>query len=134
MTPSEFHMFLDRFEREVIVNGIEKKKYKPFIKVCSTSISQGKLFDTDFGRSIGESINTDMILTIDYYGYLKKSKGFLDYIKNLDTHVKKIDSHMIYFASIKIEDIVRVVDEIDLIASFPKLKDQILTHRGFKKK
>ena len=97
-----------------------------------------RLHKTPFGEDIGWLIDTDLILTIDYYGHLKKSRGFYDYYacKNLieKQQIKLIESAVVFFASIRIEDVAAVTKEVSIVASFPFLKNEILIRRGFRKR
>ena len=127
----DFQNILNRFEKEIIVKAVLSED-KAFTKICSVSTKDSKLID--FGLMIGLVIDTDLILTIDYYGYLKKAKGFIDKLNKSDEKLKTIDSFLVHFASIKMEDIISVTNDIDLIANFPKLKTEILIKRGFKKR
>lgn len=133
----DFQMHLEEFEREVIVRGAEHSKLPMFSKKAAVSIKNCKLHNTPFGDSIGALVDTNVILTVDYYGHLKKSRGFYDYFSNKNLTEKKqlrvIESIIVYFASIGIEDVAEITEDVHIIAGFPKLKNEILIRRGFRR-
>jgi len=131
MSLYDFKIKLQNFEREVIVKGFENGCLKSLFKNHRVSVNNCKLHHTDFGKSMGESVDTDHILTIDYYGYLKKSKGFYNTAE--EKECKKLNCKVIHFASIKIEDITAITHNIEVIVTFPKFKNQMLIMRGFRK-
>ena len=124
----DFVASVNRFEQEVICKGVEVEK---FIKKSHVPVKSCKLSLTPFGFEMGVFVDTEAILTVDYYGYLKKSRGFLEKFadKNKDD---VIWSPIVHFASIKIEDIVQMTIDMSVIATFPLLKNEILIRRGFK--
>ena len=134
----DFKQDLYRFEKEVIVKGVFEKKLPMFSKKAAVSVKDCRLHKTPFGEDIGWLIDTDLILTIDYYGHLKKSRGFYDYYscKNLieKQQIKLIESAVVFFASIRIEDVAAVTNEVGIIAGFPFIKNEILIRRGFRKR
>lgn len=129
MDKLELQKRIEEFEREVIIKGLENGGLNSLRKQ-QVPVDRCKLSRT-FGKCIGSVVDTDLILTVDYYGYLKKSRGFYKAAENVDD--KTIRSNLIHFASIKIEDITNVTQNVDVIVGFAKLKNQILIERGFRK-
>jgi hypothetical protein len=131
MIDSDLLKMVDHFEEQVIVNGVKSGRWD---KTVDVPIKNCRLAATDFGKSMGLVVSTDLVLVVDYYGYLKKSKGFLNDVETLrkgDHDSKMYGSRIVYFASITIEDIAAICTNINVIASFPKLKNEILVKRGF---
>lgn len=87
-------------------------------KACSLSKKQ-------FGQLIGNSIDTELNVVIDYFGLLKKSKGFLLKAK-LNRSSNVINTRILYFQSIKIENLPP-----ELISYFPQFKQTIISIRKF---
>lgn len=132
MDTTAFQCLLNNFENEVIINGASSYVLKHLVKTSDIPVSGCKLYRSHFGEKMGYVVETDMVLTIDYYGYLKKSRGLIELINGCG-NIKIIKSQVIHFASIKIEDVVNATDNVEVIVSFPKLKDMILKARGFRK-
>ena len=96
--------YLELFERNIIIAGIENGTLK--VNEVMVAIKDGKLDITPFGKFLGNRFVYDKVLVIDYYGLLKKSKGFLDKCNTYtDVEIRRLKSPIIHFASIKIEDI-----------------------------
>lgn len=134
MRKNELKTLVEVFENQVIIKGLEMGVFERSFDI---SIRDDKLTRTHFGASMGGSIDTDQILVIDYYGYSKKSTGFIELAKRrkeVDEEVKMLESNVVFFASIKIEHIVKI-NRADphLLVLFTKLKDEILVRRGFKR-
>lgn len=121
--------YLGLFEENVIVKGVESGLLKD--NKIMVPIKDGGLDSTQFGRFIGNQFDYDEILVIDYYGLLKKSKGFVDkYTSFKDLEVKRLKSNVIHFASVKIEDIARL--DKSLMVDFPGFKKYIVDLRRFR--
>lgn len=131
MKPDDFKKLIEDFEKNIIVGGILDKR---FIKKSNVSTKKNKLLRHDFGKVIGEVVDTRIILAIDYYGYIKKSIGFLNKFESINPRPKEIRSYLVYFASIRMEDIVARTNDIKVMLDFPRLKNEILILRGFRKK
>jgi len=131
MDNSKFHKLVDDFEKNIIVEGIVQRR---FCKRTKIPIRNCKLANHEFGKRLGDIIDTDIILVIDYYGYLKRSKGFIHKVKSEDkSYSKELKSYIVHFASIKMEDIAAMTSNIAVMLDFPRLKNEILILRGFKK-
>ena len=132
MELKRFKKLVDDFEKNIIVKGIESKR---FSKSDTLSTKNCKLANHNFGRSLGDVIDTDFVLIIDYYGYLKRSRGFIDgIIDSKGDQLKEITTHVVHFASIKMEDIAAMTSDISVMLDFPRLKHEILVLRGFRKR
>jgi len=132
MEVCRFQELIADFEKNIIVEGINRKR---FVRKAVIPIKHCKLFYQTFGKIIGNTIDTKMILVIDYYGYIKKSKGFLEEINSGKYRKTPSDlrSHIIHFASIKMEDVAAMTSDVSAQIDFPRLKDQILILRGFRR-
>ncbi|MHA1886666.1 MAG: hypothetical protein ACTSX0_01450 [Promethearchaeota archaeon] len=129
MKLSKFQADLKAFEKNIIIKGFEIGHFSRTMVVGRNCHLDSK----EFGRIMGKYIDTDRVLTIDYYGLLKKSRGFLKHIQQ--TNAKKIESEIISFASIKMEDIVFLSPlDVSIMIGFPRLKNDILIYRGLRKK
>lgn len=94
------------------------------------------LKDLPFGKVMGNAIPSNMAFTIDYYGYLKRSTGqeFLICKALAENPPQRfIESIVVHFASIRIEDVVRLMPLLK-VAVFVEFKSIILDARGFKRK
>jgi len=131
MNNFDFSNLLSKFEERVIVSGASNGTLKHLVKTADVPVSGCKLYKSGFGVYMGHIVDTDLILTIDYYGYLKRSRGFISFAEGKNS--KTLKSKIIYFASIKIEDVVKATEDAEVIVAFPKLKDKILIKRGFRK-
>jgi len=127
----KFKKLLSDFESNIIINGIIKKR---FITKTLIPTKNCKLSNHDFGKKLGMVIDTDIILVIDYYGYLKKSKGFINKLKTRKLYLKELESYLVYFASVKMEDIAFMTSNVSVMIDFPRLKNEILIFRGFRKR
>jgi len=125
--------YLKRFE-QLVAQGILLKKFGK----CELASTRGsKLGKTKFGIWLGFTIDSDIDFIIDYYGYFKKSRGFnqkvMEYhAESSGKQIKAIETIIVHFPSIRIEQIADINDE--LIGGFPTFKACILKKRGFKKK
>jgi hypothetical protein len=123
--------YLKLFEQNIIVAGVEKKLV-PTNSVM-VPVKDGKLDITPFGTFLGNRFESELVLVIDYYGLLKKSDGFIKkYNSYTDVEIKRLKANTVYFASIKIEDIVNL--DKGLAVDFPGFKKYLVTLRGFSKK
>ena len=124
--------YVRKFEREVIIPGIEQQL---FGKIQDVALRRGRLAKTKFGLALGGVIETDLNLVIDYYGYCKKSKGFLDFVREVrhgykGQQIRKVSATVIYFQSIRIEDVARL-SQGDVISGFPQFKHDLIKLREF---
>ena len=122
--------YLKLFEKNIVVAGVEQNLIQ-YSKVM-VPVKDGKLDGTQFGEFLGNRFDSEKILVIDYYGLLKKSSGFIErYNSYTEVEVKRLQSDIVHFASIKIEDIVNL--DKDLAVDFPGFKKYLVALRGFKK-
>lgn len=134
MTRAELKEAIQEFEEHVVIRGVSKGVFK---RVTDIPIRDGKLARTRFGLAVGTPIDTDFNLVIDYYGYFKKSRGFIasaDREQDADEAIKFLQTKIVFFQAIKVEDIVKISEDPGLIVKFTKIKDELLVRRGFKKK
>ena len=129
MTTINDQEYMAQFEASVL------RKMKPSYEMIP--VRKGKLSGTRFGRFIGNMVETDALLVIDYYGHHKKSRGFHIFTKHeqsllVNRQVKMIKGPVVHFASIRIEDVARYAPK--LVADFPYFKQFLLELRGFAKK
>ncbi len=87
-----------------------------------------------FGRKMGSVVDSDLCFAIDYYGLVKKSRGFLNMVSELSSdipvsQIKSIAGTTVYFAAIRMESIA--VYAPDLVSDFPWFKKAVLDARGF---
>jgi len=120
--------YLNSFENRIIIPGLEKKM---FCKEGMVTLKNGKLANTAFGKFIGNLLECEEILAVDYYGHIKKSKGLLDMVeKYKGIEIKSVLVPVVYWASIKNEDIAMLAP--DLLDNFPLFKSFLIDLRGFK--
>jgi len=132
MESIKFRKLLDTFEKNIIVEGILRKR---FTKKGQVSTKRGKLFYNDFGKILGSTIDTSIILAIDYYGYIKRSKGFLNKLESTGNPIPtEMKSYIVHFASVKMEDIAFMTNDVSVMIDFPRLKNEILILRGFRRR
>lgn len=127
----DFSGYRDRFERDIIERGLELGVFNTRGPV---SVHRSRMAYTALAKKLGPSIKTYKIFAIDYYGYIKKSVGFIDSLHVQigvlsGKQIKSIRVPIIHFASIKMEDIAEINQ--DMLKEFPKFKKTILKLRGF---
>lgn len=88
-----------------------------------------KLSTQKFGQLMGIRLDTDLNCVMDYFGLLKKSKGFFREAR-LCTD-KNVPTRILHFQSIKIENLISLSP--NLIEYFPTFKQIILDIRQFPK-
>jgi len=122
--------YLDLFEQNIVVAGVENKLIAA--KEVMVPVKDGRLDTGSFGKFLGNWFDCSSVLVIDYYGLLKKSKGFLDKCASYDdVEIRRLKSSIVHFASIKIEDIVNL--DSSLAVDFVGFKKYLVALRGFKK-
>ena len=129
----QFLRYLTIFETEFIPKGI---KSGVLGKSWLVSVRPGKLSKTAYGQLIGDCINSEISFAIDYYGHIKKSKGLIHVINEKSLAIKgrqlkKVQSTMVHFASIKIEDIAEITKDPFIITKFSEFKKVLLMNRGY---
>lgn len=124
--------YLKKFEQMIAV-GVSNNTFQ---KSELVSVRGSRLGKTKFGILIGFTIDSDVEFVIDYYGFFKRSRGFVSHIKLLrketpKKQIKAITTTTVHFASIHVEQISSLSP--CLVAAFPKFKNFLLEKRGFRK-
>ena len=127
-----FLKYRDKFESEVVCAGVSQGKIG---KLMQVNVRPGRLSYTKYARHIGGVVDTDIPLVIDYYGYLKRSRGFSKYIiGEVGDQIKSMQTRVVFFASLKIEEIAEITSNQYLKGGFSEFKSMILHWRGFENK
>lgn len=129
-----FYRYLTVFETEFLPKGI---KTGVLGKSWLVSVRPGRLSKTRYGQLLGEHINSEISFAVDYYGHIKKSKGLIHVINGKliaikGRQIKKVQSTLIHFAGIKIEDITEITKDPFIITKFSEFKKVLLLNRGYK--
>lgn len=132
---SPFRVQLLKFE-EVVAQGVVKEIIG---KSAQVNVREGRFAKTDFARFMGSTIDSDHPFVIDYYGHLKKSRGFLSLVEGKSAQIrnrqlKSMATIVVFFASLKIEDIASITSDPTLRGTYVDFKQIILQRRGFGKK
>lgn len=129
----EFDKYLKSFEKRVVARGIAEGSLG---KTEQVSVRPDKLSALPFGEKMGEVIDHHASFAIDYYGYIKKSKGFFNQAGELAKSTEKQPKDMrvviVHFASVRVEKVAKLAPS--LVADFPGFKKEILDTRGFNHK
>lgn len=135
MEKDKFQTLIKNFERNIVIEGIRRKRFPHIVKNKSVPTKNCKLSNKEFGKIIGRKIDTNMILVIDYYGYFKKSRGFIEEVwKYRPNYPQELRTMIVHFPSIRMEDIAVMTDDVAVMLDFPRLKNEILILRGFRKR
>lgn len=128
MTDFDYSKYRDDFEKKIIMASINENK---IFKKRKVPAKKGRLYNTDFANFLGEMFEHEEILAIDYYGFFKKSSGFLEkMISYEDVEIKSMRVPVAHFASIKVELVSDLAPE--LVVNFSTYKRHLLKIRGFK--
>lgn len=130
MNDQNFKEVLSKFESDVIIRGVQRGKIG---REEMVPVRNGKLSKQKFGKMVGVEIDCSLSLAVDYYGHLKKSRGFFSDVQEATpkgTQARMMKSTVVHFASIKVEDVVELAP--DLVPVFPVLKQELLKKRGFR--
>lgn len=117
-----FEQYLDKFEKKVIIPGIEKGLFGRSMMI---STRKGKLDSTIFGKTVGTVLDCKEHIAVDYYGLIKKSSSLIE--EGLSN--KMVRASIVHFASIKIEYISDLASS--LVIDFPAFKKTLIELRGF---
>lgn len=118
MTRSDFRKYLGRFEEEVMLSGVREGVLG---QIELVAVRDGRLTASSFGKMIGTTVDTNLVLAFDYYGLIKKSVGFKEKIRKMKgKQVRLASAHVVHFASVKIEDVLDLSSV--LVGDFPKFK------------
>jgi hypothetical protein len=131
-----FLKYLNKFESEVICVGV---KQNIIGKDTQVNVREGKLACSKYAKSLGSRVNSEEPFVIDYYGYLKRSNGFISLLQEekdaiQNRQIKSIKTRVVFFASLKIEEIAEITSNQYLKGGFSEFKNQILHWRGFGQK
>lgn len=131
-----FSKYLNKFESDVICVGV---KQGIIGKELQVNVREGKLACTKFAKVLGSRVNSNEPFVIDYYGYLKRSNGFINLLVEekeaiRNRQIKSIKARVVFFASLKIEEIAEITSSQYLKGGFPEFKNTVLHWRGFGKK
>ena len=126
---TQFKNYLSMIERDVIFpiaeNGIKTERL--------VSTRPGKLYATNYGRMIELLLYSDEVFAVDYYGFHKKTVGFIRKSNLIRQKLGKkhvsIKVPVVSFAAIHVEDILKHAPE--LVANFHKFKSELIELRGF---
>jgi len=127
-----FKTYMHSFESVFIVRAMPDIGRESLIP-----IHQGRLSRTKFAKVIGGLFDCERPVVIDYYGYLKRSTGFAEYVRRLigeykGGQIRAVTATLVFFAAVKMEDVAKSSPE--LVAHFPLFKGMVLDARGFKNK
>jgi hypothetical protein len=126
-----FQQYIENFERRVALLGILSYGLGNMSKI---PIRPGKLDDSPISHFLGKQIQTQYLFAIEYYGYLKKSKGFYDYVSQearflSDGGCLRITAPVVHFGAIKSKVVADLAP--DLMREFHEFKSVLLEKRGF---
>ena len=125
-----FEDYKARFEA-VVVQGVRRQLLGA---VKPVPVMPCKLQKQKIGRVLGDEIDTEEALAIDYYGYVKKSRGFKRLVQEVGENqkgkqVKMIEVPIVHFNSVRLEMLAKVA--LDVVADFGKFKKAVLDAREF---
>ena len=97
-------------------------------------VAAGKLQKRRIGQVLGTEIATQEVLVIDYYGYMKKSSGFWDLVRDImedqkGKQLRIVEAPLVHFNSIKLEVLAKIAPGI--VAAFGDFKKAVLDAREF---
>lgn len=129
-----FKNYLTRFEKEVVLEGVNTGL---FSSVQLVSVKNSVMGKSIFAHKMGSIMPYDQNFVVDYYGYRKKSYGFVRKLKEEretigHRQLKMISAVVVHFNSIKIEDITTLTSSSYLISNFTRFKEMVLEKRGFR--
>jgi len=120
--------YREDFENKVIVASIGNNE---IFKKRQVPAKKGRLFKSEFADFVGYTLEHKDIFAIDYYGFFKKSSGFIDKMTSFkDVEIKSMNVPVAHFASIKVELLSDIAPE--LVVNFSAFKRHLLDIRGFK--
>ncbi len=126
----DFISYRQAFE-QLIVKGVLDGRLGQIQRV---SISPSRLCALAFGQKMGASVMSTHDLALDYYGLMKFSLGAQMIIQDCreryrDKQIRLIELPVVYFASIKIDDVSYLAPE--LAGGFADFKREVLLARNF---
>ena len=131
MPKIHFTRYLARFE-SMVGKGVEQGLLG---RVMPVNVHEGKLHYTRYARFMGNCVEHEIPFAIDYYGYYKKSYGFIRYLQEVQEElvgkqIKTLDAILVIFNSIRVEDIQALSEDEYLLWGFTEFKNIILDRRG----
>lgn len=100
-------------------------------KATRGPVRDNALLDTPFGQTMGVEIDSTVPFIIDYYGYLKRSRGQNKMMKDLAPDKRHVFATVVHFSSLHLDTINRVAPA--MMSKFADFKCTIIEARGFKK-
>jgi hypothetical protein len=136
MSNFNFKKYLQQFELEVITSGVSRETIG---KTMLVNVREGRFAYTKFARLLGERVASMTPFVVDYYGYLKRSEGFINLIRSKEEairnrQIKSIQTTIVFFAGLKIEEIAETTNNQYLKSRFTEFKKTILYWRGFEQR
>jgi len=103
-------------------------------KIKSVPVHHGKLHKRRIAQVMGDEMDTDLLIAIDYYGYMKRSRGFKNYVKEVmekykGSQVKLASATVVHFNSVRLEILAKIAT--NLVADFGDFKKAVLDAREF---
>jgi hypothetical protein len=124
-----FKPYLREFEKAVVQGILDGL----LGAVRHIPVSPGRLSRKRIGKTLGKEVDSDVSLVIDYYGFMKKSRGFnleaKEVVKSTGKQVKNIEAPIVHFNSLRLEVLGKINPE--LIQHFGDFKKAILDAREF---
>lgn len=134
MASINFVKYLRKFENEIILEGVKQGTIGANRLITCRPVP----FDSSrFAREMGRYLPFEEPIVLDYYGYYKKSKGFIEALKlvsngSAERQVKSITCMTVHFASLKIEEISQITTNSHLLSRYVDFKKMVLSKRGFR--
>lgn len=125
MIPDNFHVYLARFENEVLIQGYQKGYWGSVVNV---STRRGVLAGEPIGRLVGDRFVCEYPLAIEYGGHIKKSTGFMALAVQLeDLAMRTIRAPLVNVSSCRVEDVYTLSPE--LVEGFVPFKRELIIAR-----
>ncbi len=127
-----FHKYIKQFEA-AIFEGVKKGQIGILAPI---NVREGSFSYTKFARFIGNHLEYNVPFVLDYYGYQKRSKRFIEVcqikIEQIQKRqLKNIQTTVVHFSALTIEDMERITTSPYLKGGFAEFKNIILEKRGF---
>lgn len=125
-----FEKYLQRFEK-AIARGVEAGMLGTDRMV---PVSHGRLASKRIGRLLGDEVESDEVMAIDYYGYTKKSRGFRSRAEEAgksrkNCQVGALSAKVVHFNGVRLEVLAKI--DLEIVADFAEFKREVLLARGF---
>lgn len=125
----ELREYMKSLEEKILIPGIFKGVFEVEIKIPT---KPQKLLFSEFGEFVQPYVDDERIFVIDYYGFLKKSLGFIQTVGALAENgfdIKSIKTPIAYFSGVKIEHLSANAPE--LLILFSTFKAHLVRLRKF---